>query len=225
MTRPKWLRLPWRKKPNAPNTRHIYTGTDGRRYYTYTNPMHTAQTRAVAAESALRMAEWGLSKQRLIDLMAEARKCLEEGRGIDLGAIIVEIEMGLTSIAEEDALLNVAAALILEEGEPDAYDSARAAAKIARWKNSPADKGFFLQQAWTCTRQYGAHSDLDILTYLRLSGPLMKGSAREARRSMGLLTKKTSPPAASQGAASSKSTTSNPSPSGSTTRSYGLPSR
>lgn len=194
----------FRKKAKAAPPRQlkpVRVDTDGRTHYVFKYPTDMPISRAVAAEHALRMAEIGMNKARLQDIVAEMTRLMQqEGNAIKIAALLYEIEVGLTSVAEEETLLQVAAVLTLEEGEPTEYDPIWANGKIAKWRRSPADRDFFLQQAWVSTRQFKELSGIDILSYLKMTEPARKRLKQDVKAVAASLAKSTSRPSASQAA-------------------------
>jgi len=197
----KLLRLLKKVKPAPPKLKPVHVDAEGRKHYVFAYPTDIPISRAVAAEHALRMAEIGLNKQRLQEIVAEIGQIMQaDGNAIKVAALLYEIEIGLTSVAEEEALLQVASVLTLEEGEPFEYDPIWANAKIAKWRRRPADRDFFLQQAWASTRQFKELSDIDILSYLKLTEPARRNLKRGAKAAAASLVKSTSRLSASQAA-------------------------
>jgi len=196
----KLLKLFKKGKPAPPKQlKLVHVDLEGRTHYVFAYPTDMPISRAVAAEHALRMAEIGLNKARLQEIVAEISKLMQsDGNAIKIAALLYEIEIGLTSVAEEEALLQVASVLTLEEGEPIEYDPIWANGKIAKWRRMPADRDFFLRQAWASTRQFRQLSDIDILSYLKLTEPARRRLKRDAKAAADSLVKSTSPSSASQ---------------------------
>lgn len=167
----------FKKKKDTLKLRCIFVGQDGTRFYTYNTPTDIPISRTVAAEAAIRIAEWGLSKQRLRELVNQLSDMLKKNEPVDkmqLFAITQELSIGLESLVEEEALFGVAAALILMDDEPTEYDSDWTKAKVDRWKRRPDERNFFLQVAWSNCKQFAEHSSIDILSYLQQIVPLQR---------------------------------------------------
>jgi hypothetical protein len=216
-----WFR---RRKAEPKGMQQVYTDAAGIRYFQFRDPTATAMSRAVAAEHALRFAELGINKNKFKEHIATAKQCLQSGDAVKLAQIIMELDLYSEAIAEQNALLEVAACFILQDGEPPEYDGLLAADKIERWKRSPADRDFFLLAGWKSTRQYSVYSDIDILSYLRGVANLNKSTPQHAKQAVRTSMKSTSPPSGSPGAASQTSKSSKASASPPTTRNYKLPS-
>lgn len=174
----KLLRLKGSKKSSQVVSKlvPIYVGQDGTRFFSFKSGLDMPMTRAVAAEASLRVAEWGLSKDRLRDL---AKMLVEQLQNdppdkMVLYQIATEISIGLESVAEEEALYGVAACLFLIEGEPEEYVESYAIEKIKRWKKKPDERAFFLSMAWQQCRQFKEKFDIDILNYLQNAQPLIR---------------------------------------------------
>lgn len=207
-----------------PKTEHIYTDSGGINYYTYKIPTDVAMSRAVAAEHALRFAEFGVNRKNFKEKIEDAKKCLQTGDAFRLAQIIHELDLSSEAIAEQDALLDVSACLVLQEGELAQYDPLISAEKTARWRKSPVDRDFFLELAWRSSNQFKEYSNIDILNYLREAAKVQSNIGPMLRRQMALLKKSTSPHLSSPAAQSSKNKSSSGSQPENITRSYRLPS-
>ena len=193
----RWLkqllkRIFHRRSKQGAKLKEVYTDTRGRRHYTFINPLDAPMSRAVAAEAAIRVAEWGLSKERLKELVALGKESLQKGDAVTNAAAWYEIEVGLEAVAEEEGMLEVAAVLTIEEDEPLEYDPLIAHAKVERWRMSPVDRDFFLLAAWPCLRQFETWSDIDILSYLKQAMPLSRRMPHAMRQFKDSLRKSTS---------------------------------
>jgi len=216
--------LKWFRRAAKPEkTQHVYTDTAGVRYYTYRIPTDVAMSRAVAAEHALRFAEFGVNRKNFKEKIEDAKKCLQTGDAFRLAQIIHELDLSSEAIAEQDALLDVSACLVLQDGEPAQYDPLIAAEKTARWRKSSVDRDFFLELAWASSNQFKHHSSIDILNYLRQTASIQSNIGPMLKRQVASLRKSTSPHLSSPGVQSLTNKPSSGSQQETITRSYKLP--
>lgn len=144
----------------------LYGGEDGTQYYCYENPANMSVGRALQAEKATKYAEMAITKAELLRLFGMAKNMAEDGQLVNTFAILKEIENRMEFAAEEETLFQLAGVYFLAENETAEYDAKFVAEKIERWKKSPKDSDFFLQNAWQLTLNIQHTYITDIIPYL-----------------------------------------------------------
>ena len=163
-----WFKTKKKEITSNPKLKLIYESKNGQKWYTFYNPLEMPYKRAIQAEAMTRMAEFNITKERLLLYIKELTKASNAKDWILADHVIFQIRVNLEENAEEQTLMNLAACYILSENE-DLTDisSQQIKEKIDIWSKDSEMCSFFLQFAWMCTRQYGQHSNIDILTYLK----------------------------------------------------------
>jgi hypothetical protein len=148
--------------------RYIYTDIFNNKYYTLKDPTKISLKRSIAAESALRAAEFCITKEKLRELVQKAKDAILASDASTAIHILHEILIRSEYAAEENTLINLATVYVYLENEPIAqYADYWQEKKKELWKKDEDALNFFLLLAWNLTRQYSNMSDIDILTYLK----------------------------------------------------------
>jgi len=147
--------------------RAVFIDKEGRNWYQFETPMTIPAKRSIAAEVATRMQEMNLTKETLLDLMAKMKDHANKGQIVELFALLNEIEFRMNFIAEEDTLINLAAAYFVIDGEDETdFSEVDKAKKIAYIKDNKEAFNFFVQRAFEYTTNYSNMSEIDIQEYL-----------------------------------------------------------
>ena len=147
--------------------RAIYTDSLGRNWYEFESPMTIPAKRAIAAEVATKMQEMNITKETLLELMATMKEHANNGRIVDLFAILNEIEFRLNFIGEEETLVNLAACYFVIDGEDETdFSEVDKQKKISHIKENKEAFNFFVQRAFEYTTNYSDMSEIDIQEYL-----------------------------------------------------------
>jgi hypothetical protein len=145
----------------------IFQDSLGRNWYEFQSAVSIPAKRAIAAEVATKFQEMNLTKNNLLELMAKMKDHANNGRIVDLFAILNEIEFRLSFIAEEETLINLAAAYFVLEGEDETdFSEVDKAKKVAYIKENKEAFNFFVQRAFEFTMNYSQMSEIDIQEYL-----------------------------------------------------------
>jgi hypothetical protein len=145
----------------------IFTDSLGRNWYEFQNAVTIPAKRAIAAEVATKFQEMNLTKKSLLELMEKMKDHANNGKIVDLFAILHEIEFRLNFIAEEETLINLAAAYFVIEGEDETdFSEVEKAKKIEYIKENKEAFNFFVQRAFEFTTNYSEMSEIDIQEYL-----------------------------------------------------------
>ena len=163
----------------------IFIDKEGRNWYEFENPMTIPAKRAIAAEVATKMQEMNITKETLLELMAKMKEHANQGKIVDLFAILNEIEFRLNFIAEEDTLINLAAAYFVIDGEDETdFSEVDKIKKVTYIKENKEAFNFFVQRAFEYTTNYSEMSEIDIQEYLlqnALNAERLKKSMLERR--------------------------------------------
>ena len=163
----------------------IFIDKEGRNWYEFENPMTIPAKRAIAAEVATKMQEMNITKETLLELMAKMKEHANQGKIVDLFAILNEIEFRLNFIAEEDTLINLAAAYFVIDGEDETdFSEVDKIKKVTYIKENKEAFNFFVQRAFEYTTNYSEMSEVDIQEYLlqnALNAERLKKSMLERR--------------------------------------------
>lgn len=145
----------------------IFVDAQGRNWYEFENPMTIPAKRAIAAEVATRMQEMNLTKESLLELMAKMKDHANKGQIVELFALLNEIEFRMNFIAEEDTLINLAAAYFVIDGEDETdFSEVDKSKKVAYIKENKEAFNFFVQRAFEFTTNYSNMSEIDIQEFL-----------------------------------------------------------
>ena len=145
----------------------IFLDKEGRNWYEFENPMTIPAKRAIAAEVATKMQEMNITKENLIQLMGKMKEYANQGKIVDLFAILHEIEFRLNFIAEEETLINLAACYFVIEGEDETdFSEIDKIKKVNYIKDNKEAFNFFVQRAFEYTTNYSDMSEIDIQEYL-----------------------------------------------------------
>ena len=161
-----------KKKKLKPDSKHellkIYTDKDGRDWFEFAEKMNVPAKRAIAAEVATRFAEMNLTKEKLTELIFKMKDHAENGKIVDLFAILNEIEFRLNFIGEEETLLEFASVYFMLPEEPaDDVSETWTAKKKEILKNDSSAKAFFLSRAYLIITNYSQLSAKDFERYLK----------------------------------------------------------
>lgn len=157
-----------RSTPDNPKLKLVYESKNGKKWFTFYNPIDMPYKRAIQAESATRYAELAITRERLILLSKQFLEAVKKGDYTTVAWLAVELNAATATIAEEQTLLELAACYIVGENENlfELTDQTKEQ-KINEWSRDAETINFFLELAWTVTKQYGEHSQIDILNYLK----------------------------------------------------------
>lgn len=145
----------------------IYTDKDGRDWFEFAEKMNVPAKRAIAAEVATRFADMNLTKTKLKELIGRMKDHAENGKIVDLFAIVSEIEFRLDFIGEEETLIEFASIYFLLPGEPaDDVSEMWTQKKKELLKNDSAARAFFLSRAYLIITNYSQLSGKDFEKYL-----------------------------------------------------------
>lgn len=145
----------------------IFKDSLGRNWYEFQSPVTIPAKRAIAAEVATKMQEMNLTKKVLLELMAKMKEHANNGKIVELFSILNEIEFRLNFIAEEETLINLAAAYFVIEGEDETdFSEVEKAKKVEYIKQNKEAFNFFVQRAFEYTTNYSDMSEVDIQEYL-----------------------------------------------------------
>lgn len=161
-----------KKKELKPDSEHellkIYTDKDGRDWYEFAEKMNVPAKRAIAAEVATRFADMNLTKPKLQELIDKMKEHAENGKIVDLFAILSEIEFRLQFIGEEETLIEFASIYFLLPGEPaDDLKESWTNKKKEILKDDPEARSFFLSRAYLIITNYSQLSGDDFQKYLK----------------------------------------------------------
>lgn len=147
--------------------RAIFLDKEGRNWYEFENPMTIPAKRAIAAEVATKMQEMNITKENLIQLMVKMKEYANQGKIVDLFALLNEIEFRLNFIAEEETLINLAACYFVIDGEDETdFSDVERIKKVNYIKDNKEAFNFFVQRAFEYTTNYSNMSEIDIQEYL-----------------------------------------------------------
>jgi hypothetical protein len=153
--------------PRAPLS-EVYVDRAGNKFYQFSDPLQIPAIRAVSAEAALRHAEMCMTKDELQMLFVQMAKHCNEGKLVDLFALVREAQYRIENIAEEKTLLELACVyLVMNEEDERIYDADWQKRKISAMTATDESRAFFLSWAWRFTTKFSAMSELDIVDYLR----------------------------------------------------------
>lgn len=156
-------------------TELVYTDNGGNKYYQLKDALAMSVKRHIAAEAALRAAEYCITKEDLIAFVDKMESAINKGQITEVARLIYEIRTRLLFSAEEKTLLELACVYFYLEDEPlSQYASYWQEKKRKLWEMDDAATDFFLQSAFRLTIQYSKLSDSDILTYLKSLKELVK---------------------------------------------------
>ena len=145
----------------------IFVDKEGRNWYEFQNAMTIPAKRAIAAEVATKMQEMNLTKEVFLDLLAKMKEYANQGKIVDLFAILNEMEFRMNFIAEEETLINLAAAYFVIEGEDETdFSEVEKVKKVNYIKENKEAFNFFVQRAFEFTTNYSEMSETDIQEYL-----------------------------------------------------------
>jgi hypothetical protein len=146
----------------------IYTDIFGNHYYRLKDITRISLKRSIAAEAALRTAEFCISEKKLLELTGKIKEALVAQDLSLANALVYEIESRTKFLGEEETLLGLATVYVYLENEPlKQYAPYYQDKKRELWSKDQEAQDFFLELAWRLTKQYSDMSDIDILTYLR----------------------------------------------------------
>ena len=162
-----------RKKPIPKIAlRHVYTDKFKNDWFEYSNPMQIPAKRAIAAEVATRFAEMNLTRSQLFALIQEMKKKANSGNIVELFQILGEIEFRMNFIGEEKTLLDLATCYYVIDGEDETdYSDIFREKKLQILADDSEAKGFFLENAFRHTVNYGNSSATAIRDYLKANEP------------------------------------------------------
>jgi len=145
----------------------IFQDALGRNWYQFENAVTIPAKRAIAAEVATKMQEMNITKENLIQLIANMKEHANNGKIVELFSILNEIEFRLHFIAEEETLINLAACYFVIEGEDETdFSEVEKVKKINYIKENKEAFNFFVQRAFEFTTNYSQMSEIDIQEYL-----------------------------------------------------------
>ena len=145
----------------------VFKDALGRTWYEFQSAVTIPAKRAIAAEVATKFQEMNLTKQNLLELMAKMKDHANNGKIVDLFAILNEIEFRLNFIGEEETLINLAAAYFVLEGEDETdFSEVDRVKKVDYIKENKEAFNFFVQRAFEFTMNYSQMSEIDIQEYL-----------------------------------------------------------
>jgi hypothetical protein len=147
--------------------RVVFEDSTGRNWYEFENPMSIPAKRAIAAEVATRMQEMNLTKEVFLELMNKMKAHANEGKIVDLFALLSEVEFRMNFIAEEETLINLAASYFVMDGEDETdFSEVDKVKKVNYIKENKEAFNFFVQRAFEFTTNYSEMSEIDIQEYL-----------------------------------------------------------
>jgi hypothetical protein len=145
----------------------IFQDALGRNWYEFQNAMTIPAKRAIAAEVATKMQEMNITKETLLQLMAKMKEHANQGKIVELFAILNEIEFRLNFIGEEETLINLAACYFVIEGEDETdFSEVDKVKKVNYIKENKEAFNFFVQRAFEYTTNYSQMSEIDIQEFL-----------------------------------------------------------
>jgi hypothetical protein len=146
----------------------IYTDIFGNKYYILKEPTRISLKRSIAAEAALRIAEFCITKEKLKDLTDKAKEAVLSGDYSLCVNILHEIQVRSEFAGEQETLISLSTVYVYMEHEPiNQYAEFWQDRKKEIWSKDQDAQDFFLDLAWRLTKQYNNLSNIDILTYLR----------------------------------------------------------
>lgn len=150
----------------------VYTDKAGNDWYEYANPLQLPAKRAIAAEVATRFAEMNLTKEMLMNVFTEMKKCANDGDIVTLFSLLNEVEFRLNFIGEEQTLMELASCyfVIGDEDETDFSEIAKKK-KMDILQDDLDTRSFFIKGAFEYIMKYSSLSDVDILDYLKANAP------------------------------------------------------
>lgn len=148
--------------------KEIYTDIFGNKYYILKEPTRISLKRSIAAESALRIAEFCITKEKLKELTDKAKEAVLSGDYSLCVNILHEIQVRSEFAGEQETLINLSTVYVYMEHEPlNQYADYWQDKKKDIWRKDQEAQDFFLGLAWKLTKQYSNLSNIDILIYLR----------------------------------------------------------
>lgn len=146
----------------------VHTDIYDNKYYKFKDLLQMSVRRHIAAEMALRNAEYCMRKEDLLDFIKKMKDNLNSGIFTDAAYTLHEMEARLLYVSEENTLVELATVYFYIEHEPlTQYAPAWQEKKRNNWRLDEDTMNFFLRAAFSFTNQYSKHSNLDILTYLQ----------------------------------------------------------
>lgn len=162
---------------------HIYTDSEGFKWYEFTNPLTMSAKRAIAAEVATRFAEMNLTKTQMLTLIESMKRNANNGNIVELFNILAEVEFRLNYIGEEETMIELATCYFLIEGEDESdFSEIWKQKKKDKFKSDPKLQDFFLQKAFMFTIKSSELSEQDILDFLKTTLPAKERFNRLMRR-------------------------------------------
>ena len=151
---------------------HIWTDTDGTKWFEYINPMAIPAKRAIAAEVATRFAEMNMTSDSLKIFIESMKQSANKGNIVELFHLLSEIEFRLEYIGEENTMIELAACYFVIDGENETeFSDVFKQKKIEKIRIDGRSKDFFIQRAFQLTTKYSEMSETDIRDYLMANVP------------------------------------------------------
>lgn len=162
---------------------HVFTDSDGAKWFEFANPLTMSAKRAIAAEVATRFAEMNLNKEQLTILIEAMKRHANSGNIVELFNVLAELEFRLDYIGEEETMIELATCYFVLDGEDESeFSEVWKRKKIEKIKNNPKTFDFFLQKAFEYTIKFSELSGQDIHDYLKTTLTANQRFARLLRR-------------------------------------------
>jgi hypothetical protein len=147
---------------------HVFTDSDGVKWFEFANPLTMSAKRAISAEVATRFAEMNMNKDQLTILIEAMKRHANSGNIVELFNVLAEMEFRLDYIGEESTMIELATCYFVIDGEDESeFSEVWKRKKAEKMKNDPKTFDFFLQKAFEHTIKFSELSVNDIQDYLK----------------------------------------------------------
>ncbi len=174
--------------------KHVFTDSEGFKWYEFMNPLTMSAKRAIAAEVATRFSEMNLTKDQMLILIESMKRNANNGNIVELFNILAELEFRLNYIGEQETLIELATCYFVIQGEDESeFSEIWKQKKKDKLTSDPKLQDFFLQKAFMFTIKSSEISVQDIQDFLKTTLPAKERFNRLLRRlkSENTLTKST----------------------------------
>ena len=162
---------------------HVFTDSDGVKWFEFTNPLTMSAKRAIAAEVATRFAEMNLTKDQLKILIENMKSKANAGNIVELFNILAELEFRLDYVGEMQTMIELATCYFVMDGEDESeFSEIWKQRKQDKFKSDQNLQDFFLRKAFELTIKSSEISAQDIHDYLKTAIPANDRFNRLLRR-------------------------------------------